>query len=116
LDEIGGGKLVLELVLKEPLTRFGTILNQEIELGQLLVTQVSPFSNSEIQLNVHDTDPFELGNLVPEVATHSANLPIQSLFEDNPELKLVDDFDCTGSGYGIQDGNTCTHPLPETGM
>ena len=98
------------------LNRFGTILNEEIELGQLLVTQVSPFSNGEIQLYMHDTDPLELGDLVPKVATHPANLPIQSLFEDNPKLKLVDDFDCTGSGYGIQDGNACTHSLRETGM
>jgi hypothetical protein len=65
---------------------------------------------------MHDTDPFELGNLVPEVATHSANLPIQSLFEDNPKLKLVDCYDGAGIGYGIQDGNAGTHPLHETGM
>jgi hypothetical protein len=65
---------------------------------------------------MHDTDPLELGHLVPKVATHPANLPIQTLFEDNPKLKLVDDFDCTGSSYSIQDGNACTHPLSETGM
>jgi hypothetical protein len=101
---------------KSTLNRFGTILNQQIELGQLLFTQVSPFSNGEIELNMHDTDPLELGDLVSEVATHSANLPIQTLFEDYPKLKLVDDLYRAGSGYGIQDGNACTHTLSKTGM
>ena len=101
---------------KKGLNRFGTILNQKVEFGQLLFTKVSPFSDGKIELNVHDTDPLELSDLITQVATHPANLPIQSLFEDNPKLKLVDGFDRAGSGYRIQDGHARTHPLHETRM
>lgn len=61
---------------KKGLDRFGTILNQKIEFGQLLFTKVSPFSDRKVELNVHDPNPLELDDLVPEVATHPANLPI----------------------------------------
>ena len=65
---------------------------------------------------MHDTDPLELRDLVPEVATHPSNLPIQPLFEDNPKLKFIDHLHRAGSGHCIQDGDARTHPFCETWM
>jgi hypothetical protein len=85
-------------------------------LSQFFLAEIPPFAYGEIQLNVHDSNPLELRDLVAQVSAHAADLPIQALFEDNPKLKLVDCYDGAGIGYGIQDGNAGTHPLYETGM
>ncbi len=61
---------------EEGLGSFGTILNQEIELCQFFLTEISPFAYSKIELYVHDSNPFELRDLVAQVCTHAANLPI----------------------------------------
>lgn len=55
---------------------FGTILNEEIELSQFFLAEISPFADGEIKLNVHDSNPFELRDLVAQMRAHAADLPI----------------------------------------
>jgi hypothetical protein len=55
---------------------FGTVLNEQVELSQFFLTKISPFADGEIKLDVHDSNSFELCDLVAQVRTHATDLPI----------------------------------------
>jgi hypothetical protein len=45
-------------------------------LSQFFLAEISPFAYGKIKLDVHNSNPFELRDLVAQVRAHAANLPI----------------------------------------
>lgn len=64
-------------------------------------------------MDVHDADAFEAHHAVVEEFAHAADLPVESLREDDSELVAIDFLDHAFFGYGIEDGHPVGHFFDE---
>src|SRR5690606_28924767 len=75
---------------------------------------MSVLTNRNIQGNVYDPDPLQADHFISQIFTHSPDLAVEALGEDDPEGKFSQLLDLTLFGYGIKDGDPVGHPLDKT--
>ena len=69
-----------------------------VQFFPLLCCDLSVFAFSDpVQSQIHDPDPFQLLYLISQIPAHSADLPVQSLSQDNPECLFPCFFHFAGS-------------------
>ncbi len=69
---------------------------------------VFPFSDS-IESQIHDPDSFQLLYLISQIPAHPADLPVQSLSQNDPKAVLSRLLYLTRSGHSIQDRDPSAH-------
>lgn len=65
------------------------------------------------EVDIHDADPVQLGDLVVQELAHPSDLPVEALGEDDPECVGPEGFDFTFFRHGTQDGESVAHALDE---
>ena len=74
-----------------------------VQFFPFLCCDLSVFAFSDpVQSQIHDPDPFQLLYLISQIPAHSADLPVQSLCQNNGKCIFPGLFYCTGSGHRIQ--------------
>lgn len=76
--------------------------------------QFAVFADGEVaEVDVHDADTIQFGDLVVQKLTHPADLAVQALVEDNAKGVWPLCFDQTFFCDCIQDGNAVAHAVDE---
>lgn len=70
---------------------------------------VFPFFDP-VQSQIHDPDPFQLLYLISQIPAHSADLPIQSLCQNDPKAAFSCLHNSAWSGHCIKNRDSLAHP------
>ena len=73
--------------------------------------QVPPFADGNIQADIHDADALQLHDFIAEVFAHTADLPVESLGQDDVEHLGAELFDLAFVGHGPEYGDAVGHAL-----
>ena len=85
-----------------------------VQFFPLLCCDLSVFAFSDpVQSQIHDPDPFQLLYLISQIPAHSADLPVQSLCQNDPEAFLSCFFHFTGARHRVQNRHATAHLLAE---
>ncbi len=66
-------------------------------------------ANRHVQGDIHNSYPFQLSDPIIQVFTHSSNLTVQALSENDLEFKLTEPFDFTLARYGVKNRDAISH-------
>ena len=82
-----------------------------VQFFPLLCCDLSVFAFSDpVQSQIHDPDPFQLLYLISQIPAHSADLPVQSLCQNDPKTAFSCLHHSAWSGHRIKNGDTFAHP------
>jgi len=77
---------------------------------QFGLRQVSPVADFEIsQPHIDDAYALQAFDLVTEDLAHAADLTIEALGQNNPELVFAEAADLAGFGFGVENAHTASH-------
>ena len=74
---------------------------------------MTPLAHRYVEGDVHDAHALELHDAVAEVLAHPANLPVESLGEDDAEGPASQLLDLALAGHGVEDGHAASHATDE---
>lgn len=81
---------------------------------QFRLRQIAPLSDLQLaELDIDDAHALQTPHLVAEHLAHAADLPVQSLGEDDAEHVLADASYLAGLGGGIENPHTLRHAVEE---
>ena len=96
------------------LGRFCRVRDEPVQLLELARRDVTPFTDGDVQLDVHDPDTTELCYLIAQVLAHPTNLAVETLRKDDSEPPLSQFLDETRVRDGAEHGNAPAHVLHES--
>ena len=82
-----------------------------VQFFPLLCCNLSVFAFSDpVQSQIHDPDPFQLLYLISQIPAHSADLPVQSLCQNDPKAAFSCLHHSAWSGHCIKNRDSLAHP------
>ena len=82
-----------------------------VQFFPLLCCDLSVFAFSDpVQSQIHDPDPFQLLYLISQIPAHSADLPVQSLCQNDPKAAFSCLHHSAWSGHRIKNRDSLAHP------
>ena len=82
-----------------------------VQFFPLLCCDLSVFAFSDpVQGQIHDPDPFQLLYLISQIPAHSADLPVQSLCQNDPKAAFSCLHHSAWSGHCIKNRDSLAHP------
>ena len=82
-----------------------------VQFFPLLCCDLSVFAFSDpVQSQIHDPDPFQLLYLISQIPAHSADLPVQSLCQNDPKAAFSCLHHSAWSGHCIKNRDSLAHP------
>ena len=82
-----------------------------VQFFPFLCCDLSVFAFSDpVQSQIHDPDPFQLLYLISQIPAHSADLPVQSLCQNDPKAAFSCLHHSAWSGHCIKNRDSLAHP------
>ena len=82
-----------------------------VQFFPFLCCDLSVFAFSDpVQSQIHDPDPFQLLYLISQIPAHSADLPVQSLCQNDPKAAFSCLHHSAWSGHRIKNRDSLAHP------
>ena len=90
------------------------MLHEAIDLGQFCCSKVAPLAGRQVERHIHDAGALERNDLIAKVFTHSSDLPIETLGENDLEHEPPELLYMALAGHGVEDRDTIAHIVNES--